>query len=63
VGFTTYAYDNENRLTSVVFPAASGGGRSTYSYERDGSRRSAFETGEALTTFIWDGTDYLMEKT
>lgn len=49
-----------NRLTQVLNPD---GSRSTYSYAGDGLRRSAQEPGEALTTFIWDGDDYLMEKT
>jgi hypothetical protein len=28
----------------------------------DGLRRSAIEAGGVLMTFIWDGNDYLMEK-
>jgi hypothetical protein len=35
---------------------------STYSYAGDSLRRSAFEAGGTLTTFLWDGSDYLMEK-
>jgi YD repeat-containing protein len=52
-------YDNENRLTDVKLPA---GTLSTYTYAGDGLHRSAFEAGGSLTTMIWDGTDYLMEK-
>jgi YD repeat-containing protein len=53
---TTYSYDNENRVTSILF---SGGTRSTYTYDGDGKRRSAWEAGGTLTTMIWDGDDYL----
>ena len=56
---TSYQYENENHLTLIQFPA---GTLSTYSYNGDGLRRSAFEAGSTLTTFIWDGSDYLMEK-
>ena len=45
-------------LTLLQFPDTT---RSTYTYAGDGLRRSAFEAGGALTTFIWDGTDYLGE--
>ena len=55
---TSYQYDNENRLTQIQFPA---GTRSTYSYNGYGLRRSAFEAGGTLTTFLWDGSDYLGE--
>ena len=47
-----------NRLTQ--HPDATS---SLYRYAGDGLRRSAQEPGEAFTTFIWDGDDYLMEKT
>ena len=57
---TTNVFDDENRLTGIQFP---NGTRSTYTYSGgDGLRRSAFEAGNVLTTFIWDGEDYLMEK-
>jgi YD repeat-containing protein len=52
-------WDSENRLLNVLY---ADGTRSTYTYEADGLRRSAQEPGGSLTTFIWDGTDYLMEK-
>ncbi len=56
---TTFAYDNENRLLRQVNPDQT---RSTYSYDGDGLRRYATEPGAVPTQFIWDGTDYLMEK-
>ena len=34
---------------------------STNSYADKGLRRSAFEVGSTLTTFIWDGDDTLGE--
>ena len=54
---TTYAYDRENRLTSLL----TGANRSTYTYNRDGLRRTAHEAGGTLATMIWDGDDYLGE--
>jgi YD repeat-containing protein len=63
---TTYSFDRENRLTGVRY---SDGTRSTYTYaggfpvEGEGLRRSAHEPGGSLTTFVWDGSDYVMEKT
>jgi YD repeat-containing protein len=57
---TTNQYDNENRLIGVQFPT---GSPSTYSYDGgDGLRRTLQEAGGPLTTVIWDGTDYLKEK-
>ncbi|MCH8274748.1 MAG: hypothetical protein IH851_08155 [Armatimonadetes bacterium] len=53
-------YDNENRLTKVTHPA---GTFSTYTYDGDGKRRTAHEAGGSLTTMIWDGDDYLQERT
>jgi YD repeat-containing protein len=62
---TTYVFDGENRLVQVV---NSDGTRSTYAYSGGfpvdvaGLRRSAHEAGVSLTTFVWDGSDYLLEK-
>ena len=56
----TYTYDKENRLTVVQW--SGGTAHSTYTYAGDGLRRSLFEQGGTLTTTIWDGDDYLMEK-
>jgi len=44
--------DSENR----------GGARTTMTYNGDGQRITR-QTGSALTTFIWDGADYIQEKT
>lgn len=61
---TTYEYDQENRLVCVVDDE---GKRSTYCYagglpERgEGLRRSAVQSLGEITTFIWDGQDYLGE--
>ena len=56
---TTYSYDTGNHLTKVD----ASGAVSTYTYDGDGLRRSLQESGGSLTTMIWDGADYLMEKT
>ena len=50
----------EKRLTNVVCSA--GTATSTYTYAADGLRRTKQETGTTLTTIIWDGDEYLMEK-
>jgi YD repeat-containing protein len=57
---TTYAYDLANRMISII---ASGGLRSTYTYDGDGLRRSKWEPAGSLTTFVWDGDDVLQERT
>ncbi len=57
---TSYVYDHENRLINVLF---ADGTRSTYTHDGLGLRRSAFEAGGSLTSVIWDGAQYLMEKT
>lgn len=36
--------------------------RTTMTYNGDGQRITR-QTGSALTTFIWDGADYIQEKT
>ena len=58
-GVFVHTYDGANRLTNV----RTGANRSTYSYNGDGLRRTRQEQGGALGTMIWDGDDYLMEKT
>jgi YD repeat-containing protein len=55
---TSYTYDPENRLLGVQSDA----GLSTYTYSADGLRRSAIEPGKAPTTMVWDGGDYLQER-
>lgn len=61
LGRTTYTWDQENRLLNVLTPGFPAIGRTTYTYEPSGLRRSA-DTGGGLVTYIWDGGDYLMEK-
>lgn len=56
-GVTSYSYDMENRITLVVDPT-----RTTSTYSADGLRRS-LHAGGTLTTFVWDGDDYLQERT
>ena len=36
--------------------------RETYTYDGDGLRRTK-KLGLATTTFVWDGSDYLQERT
>ncbi len=55
---TTNVYDNAVRLVNVKTGPST---ISTYTYNRDGLRRTAFEAGEVLKTMVWDGTDYLGE--
>jgi YD repeat-containing protein len=57
---TTKTYDPENRLAGIAHPD---GTLSTYAYQGyDGLRRSKHEPGGALATFVWDGGDYLQER-
>ena len=53
----TRTYDSENRLAKI----SSAGGVSTYTYAGTGLRRSKQKAGQPVTTFIWDGSDYLGE--
>ena len=55
---TTNTYDDEQRLTKVN----ANGSPSTYTYADTGLCRTAHESGGLLTTFVWDGDDYLTEK-
>jgi hypothetical protein len=56
---TTSQYDPENRL---LF-ASSSSAVSSYTYQGyDGLRRSWQELGSSLTTTVWDGSDYLQER-
>lgn len=52
---TTYIYDRENRLSSLN----AGGSTENYTYQGDGMRRT--KNDGTLTTFIWNGSDYLGE--
>lgn len=56
---TSFLYGSANRLTTIKFADAT---VSSITYDGDGLRRSAFEAGGSLTVMIWDGDDYLMEK-
>jgi len=55
---TSYSYDNENRLAVQTDPD---GSKTTMTYQPDGLRRSR-RTPSVLTTFVWDGADYLQER-
>ena len=55
---TGYVYDPENRLKKVTY---SDGAISTYAYVGDGLRRTRQDPGQAVSTMIWDGSDYLGE--
>ena len=59
---TTNTWDPENRLIGIQFKQKSSSGLSTYTFSGDGLRRTAQDQGSALTTMIWDGTDYLQER-
>ncbi len=60
-----WSYDDEDRM-KVENQLNVIGGLTTNTYSGDGLRRSTNigkdEGDSALTTFIWDGSDYLMEK-
>jgi YD repeat-containing protein len=56
---TTCQYDPENRLLFATSSSAV----SSYTYQGyDGLRRSWQELGTSLTTIVWDGSDYLQER-
>jgi YD repeat-containing protein len=50
--------DSENRMTLQQVGSA----RTTYAYDGDGLRRRMVTSG-GTTTYVWDGTDYLQERT
>ncbi|MBS1707746.1 MAG: hypothetical protein JSS65_03385 [Armatimonadetes bacterium] len=54
---TQYVYDRSNRLQTEI---ASDLTRTTMLYDGDGLRRVK-QTTSALTTYLWDGADYLGE--
>ena len=54
---TAYTYDRENRV-SVKNDV---GNRTTMSYNGDGQRVTR-QTGSAFATFVWDGSDYIQER-
>jgi YD repeat-containing protein len=53
---TTMSYDKENRLSVFQEDAVT----VTYGYDSDGQKRT--ENSGALTTIVWDGTDYLQTR-
>lgn len=54
---TSYAYSGQDQLVSELRPS---GQQSTYTFDGDGLRRTAWEHGAAgSTTVVWDGSDYL----
>ncbi|RIJ98687.1 MAG: hypothetical protein DCC46_10495 [Armatimonadetes bacterium] len=55
---TAYSYNGQDQLAGVVEPD---GKRSTYTFDGDGLRRTAWESRAAsATTMVWDGSDYLL---
>ena len=57
-GVTSYTWDSENRLLSVVSDL---NGTETYTYASDGMRRQKV-TSAQTTSFIWDGQNVLQER-
>ncbi|MBX3107821.1 MAG: RHS repeat protein [Fimbriimonadaceae bacterium] len=55
-GTVTMAYDKENRLVKDM----RNGTVATYTYSGDGLKRSSIVDG-AVTTLVWDGSEYLAE--
>ena len=51
------SYDKENRLNVHL----NGEVTTTYSYSGDGKKRTE-AVGNALTTLVWDGEDYLQGR-
>ena len=60
VSIQTFTYNQHIQMTAVRHPD---GTNSAYTYRADGKRSSAREAPSVVvTTFVWDGEDYLMEK-
>jgi YD repeat-containing protein len=55
---TNQSFDRENRLAVITDPS---GDKTTMTYTGDGLRRSK-RLPASMTTFIWDGADYLGEE-
>jgi len=53
---TGYVYDCENRLLKLTNPD---GTVITNTYSGDGLRRTTQQPSTAVSTIIWDGSDYL----
>jgi YD repeat-containing protein len=54
---TTMTYDNENRMIVLNH----NGTRSTYTYDGDGLKRAEI-SASGRTTLVWDGVEYLQER-
>ena len=54
---STMSYDQENRLTAEV----DGSTFTSYTYEPGGMKRSEI-AGSAITTLLWDSSDYLQGR-
>ena len=56
---TSYTYDGENRQKRIQ---ESSGALTTMTYSGgDGLRRTRQRAGGTVTTYVWDGSDYLGE--
>jgi YD repeat-containing protein len=58
-GITTNIYNGANREVNIQYPT---GAISSYSYSGDGLRRQLQDTGAPVTFTVWDGSDYLQER-
>jgi YD repeat-containing protein len=56
---TTTVYNGANRELNIHYPT---GLISTYAYSGDGLRRALQDTGGPYTFTVWDGADYLQER-
>ena len=57
-GPLTMTYDEENRLRQLQ----SGATIATYSYDGDNLKRTEMALNGAITTLVWDGDEYLQER-
>lgn len=55
---TTMAYDKENRMTVLDH----NGVKTTYTSDGDGEKLAEHRSS-GVTTIVWDGVDYLEERT
>jgi YD repeat-containing protein len=55
---TQYLYYRENQLRAIIDPS---GARTTMTYDGDQMRRTR-QTASGVTTYVWDGSDYLQER-
>lgn len=58
---TDWTYDGEDRMLTEVQPDVVPQVRTTHAYGFDGLRRT-MKKDSVLTTYVWDGADYLMDK-